>query len=396
MIGCRGVIEVGPGLIRELRCGTAVDAEMATDALEGIDDPVVLVDDLPTSVDSLWCSVLGSLDCVDCDNLTVVHPTWWAPTRIAVVRSAARTLGDHVVMRPRSWLLAQAAPGDTVVVEIAQRLVAVDHHGLQAEPRRGDPQRVTDAVVRMIADIASSATVVIDAPRSVAGADALAKMIVDGLAAINGITIVQVDDARLQRLAMKACAVQQVSEPVEAPARPVRRWRWALVMIVALIATLLGLSALDRRAAPESVMATTFLVEGHVAVEVPADWSIQRVTSGPGSARVQVTSPSDPQLALHVTQSPAGSSTLAGAAEPLKQAIDAEPANVFVDFNPAGSSAGRPAVTYREVRAGHDIRWAVIVDKAVRIAIGCQSRTGADDAVHDACELAVRSAHAIG
>jgi type VII secretion-associated protein (TIGR03931 family) len=48
------------------------------------------------------------------------------------------------------------------------------------------------------------------------------------------------------------------------------------------------------------------------------------------------------------------------------------------------------------VRAGHDIRWAVIVDKAVRIAIGCQSRTGADDAVHDACELAVRSAHAIG
>ena len=79
----------------------------------------------------------------------------------------------------------------------------------------------------------------------------------------------------------------------------------------------------------------------------------------------------------------------------MKHAIDAEPAGVFVDFNPAGLSAGRPAVTYREVRASHDIRWTVLVDKAVRISIGCQSRHGHDDVVQQVCEQAVRSARAL-
>ena len=141
---------------------------------------------------------------------------------------------------------------------------------------------------------------------------------------------------------------------------------------------------------------TTFLVEGRVALTVPANWPTQRVVAGPGSARVQVTSPSDPEVALHVTQSPVAGETLGGTAERLKQAIDAEPAGVFVDFNPSGISAGRPAVTYREVRAGHHVRWTVLLDGAVRISVGCQSRPGDEDAVRDACEQAVRSAHAIG
>ena len=52
-------------------------------------------------------------------------------------------------------------------------------------------------------------------------------------------------------------------------------------------------------------------------------------------------------------------------------------------------------MTYREVRSGHDIRWTVLVDKAVRISIGCQSRHGQDDAMRQVCELAVRSARAL-
>lgn len=394
MTSCRGVIEVGPGVIRELCCGKTADAEMAAHALEGIDDPVVLVDARPVSVDSLWCAVLDSLDCAARDNVLLVHPTWWAPARVAVARSAAQNLSDHVVMRPRSWLLAQAVPGAAVVVEIAERLVVVAHTGLQAEPRRGEPQRVAEAVLRIIASI-RPATVVVDAPPSVVGADALARLVINGLAALNGMTVAQVSDARLRQLAVKAVAGQEDCESVAAPTHGAHRGRLLMVAIT-VIATLLGLSAFAGHSAPKPAMATTFLVEGHVAMEVPANWPIQRVTSGPGSARVQVTSPSDPQLVLHMTQSPSGSSTLEGAAESLKHAIDAEPPNVFVDFNPSGSSAGRPALTYREVRVGHDIRWAVIVDKAVRIAIGCQSRTGADEAVRDACEMAVRSAHAVG
>jgi type VII secretion-associated protein (TIGR03931 family) len=52
-------------------------------------------------------------------------------------------------------------------------------------------------------------------------------------------------------------------------------------------------------------------------------------------------------------------------------------------------------VTYREIRSGHDIRWTVWVDKAVRISIGCQSRQGHDEAVDQECTVAVRSARAL-
>jgi type VII secretion-associated protein (TIGR03931 family) len=102
---------------------------------------------------------------------------------------------------------------------------------------------------------------------------------------------------------------------------------------------------------------------------------------------------------LHVTQAPAVGETLADIAEPLQLAMklaDAEAPGVFVGFDPAGSCAGRPAVTYREVRADHHVDWAVLVDRAVRIGIGCQSGPGGDDALRPVCEQAVRSAHALG
>ncbi|CPR13389.1 putative alanine and valine rich protein [Mycobacterium bohemicum DSM 44277] len=97
-----------------------------------------------------------------------------------------------------------------------------------------------------------------------------------------------------------------------------------------------------------------------------------------------------------MTQSPVPGETLSGTAERLKRALDAEPGGVFADFDPSGSTAGRPAVTYREVRARHHVRWTVFVDGPVRISIGCQSRPGAEDAVRGVCEQAVRSARAIG
>jgi type VII secretion-associated protein (TIGR03931 family) len=54
--------------------------------------------------------------------------------------------------------------------------------------------------------------------------------------------------------------------------------------------------------------------------------------------------------------------------------------------------AGRPAVTYREIRPGRVIRWSVVQAGSVRVCIGCQSAPGRDEAVRAACEQAVRSA----
>jgi type VII secretion-associated protein (TIGR03931 family) len=400
------VVAVGPKVIRQLCCGAdaVADDEMVRAAFDSIDDPVTLVDLRPVTVDSLWRMVLGSLDCGSPERVIVVHPSWWAPARVDVVGVAAQVLAGEVVMRPRSWLLTQARPHQaqrtTVVVEIADRFVAITGSSVVAESRCGEPQRVVEAVVRSVLEMTSDVTAVavIDAPSTVADAGGLATRIADGLHASGGIdAVLVVDDARL-----KTCVAQIIHDEGSSCESHVAgrhdRGHWALALAVLLtfaVAGVLGVLASARRGAPAGDgVPTTLLVEGRVALEVPAQWPTQRVVAGPGSARVQVTSPSDAEVSLHVTQSRVALESLSATADFLKQAIDAEPAGVFVDFNPTGNVAGRPAVTYREVRSAHDIRWTVLVDKAVRISIGCQSRHGHEDAMRQVCALAVRSARA--
>jgi type VII secretion-associated protein (TIGR03931 family) len=77
----------------------------------------------------------------------------------------------------------------------------------------------------------------------------------------------------------------------------------------------------------------------------------------------------------------------------LRQAVAEQPRGVFVEFNPTDRRGGRPAVTYREVRVGRDIRWAVVLDGSTRISVGCQSAPGREDTVARACEKAIESAH---
>jgi type VII secretion-associated protein (TIGR03931 family) len=238
----------------------------------------------------------------------------------------------------------------------------------------------------------------------VAGAPALATLIA-GAVRGRGQRVVEIGDAALPRLAGLAqsslCAHDEPSPPpANATAGGIRAHTWMLRALAAAAVVLAAagpaVAAMGRHGVRHpDTMPTTFLVEGRVALSVPANWPTARVVAGPGSARVQVTSPSDPEVALHVTQSPVPDETLSDTAERLKHAIDAEPAGVFVDFNPSGNSAGRPAVTYREVRASHEVRWTVLLDGTVRISIGCQSRPAGEDAVRDVCEQAVRSAHAI-
>jgi type VII secretion-associated protein (TIGR03931 family) len=143
-------------------------------------------------------------------------------------------------------------------------------------------------------------------------------------------------------------------------------------------------------------MPMTLVVEGRVGVIVPAQWVVQRITTGPGSARLQVVSPTDADIALHVTQSslPLHQSHAQVAAS-LRSALAEEPDGVFVEFNPSDRRADQPAVTYREIRADHHIAWVVLTDGSLRIAIGCQSAPGREAAVREACEAAIRSAHAV-
>jgi type VII secretion-associated protein (TIGR03931 family) len=412
----RPIIEAGPGTIRRLCCDTgAVDdddmSETVRGALGAIDDRVALVDGRPVTVHSLWCAVLRSVICTHRNGLVVVHPSWWASARVDVVTAAAKTVADDVLARPRSWLLTRASDAEaTVLVEIAERLVVITGLRVVAIPRSAEPHAVAAEVATVVGGMTrdTTAAAVVDAPSSVAGAPALAASIAETVRS-GGRAVLEIGDARLRRLAESALPVS--SEPSEprltagagggrSRARAATRFGGAAVGLTVLSLAVSGVATEGRHGAspPAQVqmVPTTFLVEGRVALTVPANWPAQRVVTGPGSARVQVTSPSDPEVALHVTQSPVVGETLSGTAERLKRAIDAEPAGVFVDFNPSGTSVGRPAVTYREVRTNHHVLWTVLLDGPVRISVGCQSRPGGEDAVRDACEQAVRSAHAIG
>jgi type VII secretion-associated protein (TIGR03931 family) len=420
----RAIIEAGPATIRRLCCGTDVAADAETSerhaaALAAIDDHVALVDGCPVTVASLWHDALRVLDCGRTDmpkSMVVVHPSWWPASRVGVVTAAA----NGVIAQPRSWLLtaaSAASPETTVVVEIAERLVSVGgdskRERLVAVPRRAGLRSVAEEVAAAVAVMGrgSTSVVVIDAPSAVAGAVTLAPMIIAAIRdADNGQTAVVVDDVRLPRLAQSVCFPEEDSSPSSQCAAYSGGFGWqgwkrsgVVAAGVVLAVAVPAVAAVDRGGVPATVAApATFLVEGRVALTAPANWSVQRVTGGPGSARLQVTSPSDPEVALHVTQSPVpdtaheGPETLKATAARLKRAIDAEPAGVFVDFNPSAVSVGRSAVTYREIRAGHQVRWAVLLDGAVQISIGCQSRPGGEDAVREVCEQAVRSAHAVG
>lgn len=173
-----------------------------------------------------------------------------------------------------------------------------------------------------------------------------------------------------------------------------RRWpggaTWLLPVAASVIALLVG------SAQPKPDPGPQALVEGRVAVQVPPLWTVERITGGPGSRRVQVSSPSEADVALHITQSYAPEMTLAEAADVLRRAIASQPAGVFVDFRADDVVVGRPAVTYREIRPGRVIRWAAIPAGATRIGIGCQSPPELEHAVRSACDEAVRSARDLG
>lgn len=409
----RPVIEAGPGTVRRLCCGTGTIDECETadairSALDAIDDRVALVGERPITVDALWEAALRSASCTSSDGMVVVHPSWWSSSRVGVLTAAAARVAGGVRTRPRSWLLAQAFRAQRpVTVEITERLVVITATEVTAVPRNADPQAVAEAVADVIAG-AAPAAVVIDTPSTVTGASALAALIADAVRGSGRTTrdVLQINDLRLTRLARAAFPARSAplrpGSAARATAHPSRvrtlGGLGAAAIVVAAAAPAAMAPSRPGEAPPKRVDAapTTYLVEGRVALSVPATWPTRRVVTGPGSARVQVTSPADPEVALHITQSPVAAETLSGTAERLKRAIDAEPAGLFVDFNPSGTSAGRPAVTYREVRAGHHVRWTVLLDGPVRISVGCQSRPDDEGAVRDACEQAVRTAHAIG
>jgi type VII secretion-associated protein (TIGR03931 family) len=245
----------------------------------------------------------------------------------------------------------------------------------------------------LLAKVPMSTSALVDAPEGVEGAGSLAVTLADRLRA-NGVDVTIADRDWVRR------AVDELRSPdetYEVPSSPKRSGRATAVMAGTLVsaAVLCGGFAV-RHSAPAADMPMTLLVEGRVGVMVPALWEVQRVTSGPGSARVQVVSPDDATVALHITQSsPAAQQSHEQMAESLRRVLGQEPDGVFIEFNPSDSRGDHAVATYREIRRDRHIAWFVQIDRSLRIAVGCQSAPGHDDAVREVCDQAIRSAHAV-
>jgi type VII secretion-associated protein (TIGR03931 family) len=386
------VLEIGPAVVRshptrqsgaKVRVDadkTSNSAELISAALAGIDDTTVLFREQPVAVADLWRRVIAASVETRCESLTVVHPSWWVRHRVARIVDAAATLVTDVRALSRSAVISADDPA--IVVEIADDVVAIS--SCTGPPvvliRPGDPCDAAQAI-----ETEPGTEVLIDVPPGVAGAAEYARALRATL--------------RQRGAAARLAGIHDVPPPasvVELPpaATPPRPWRGPALAAASVALTVCAIGvATERNRAPTTALEPVNLVEGRVTLRIPPQWTVARITAGPGSRRIQASSPSEPGVALHATQSYAPGETLDRTADILRQAIAEQPRGVFVDFNAADRRAGRPAVTYREVRVGRDIRWTVVLDGSTRISVGCQSAPGREDTVADPCEKAIESAH---
>ncbi|GLP82314.1 type VII secretion-associated protein [Mycobacterium antarcticum] len=372
------VVVVGPGLITGP--GT-VDRDDAVTALECIDDDLALLEDRVVAVDDVWRDVLGSAAGGPCARMFLICPSWWPEARVDRVVAAAEWWSASVSVLTRVEVLKTAA----TVVEVAPDLLVVQTDGRRRViARTGADAAVLDAVVSSVDGLAA---VTVDVPAGVTpfGAELV------GALRRRGVDVTCESDQTLVAAVRRDDAARRAEHSVRHHLTP----RAAALAVAILSVAALTTAALGLGPAPDELPPAAWLVEGRVALEVPAQWTVERVTSGPGSARVQVVSTIDRIEAIHLTQSwvPEGQ-TLDAAAVALAKALAEQPDGIFVDFTPAGERAHRPAVTYREIRPDRHIDWTVLLDGHVRIAIGCQ---GAADRPGPAvpCDRAIRSAHAV-
>ena len=270
------VVEVGPGTVRG---ASDVAENLVSTALECIDDEIALLDEQPVAVAAVWREVFRSALPDGVDTAVLVCPTWWPSSRVECVREAAVSTTANVVVLQRAQVLIGDAPGMTTVIEIAPEFVAVSRAGcvVTAVPRLDE----SADVARTVADTVGSATaVLVDAPVGVDDAVALAGAISECLRT-DGVAVTTVHQDRVM------AAVQD--QPTEGPhglESPGRRWPRVVVLAAGVVSVALvcaGLAARSDMNGPQATsMPMTLLVEGRVAVKVPAQWMVRRITSGSG------------------------------------------------------------------------------------------------------------------
>ncbi|PRC41701.1 type VII secretion-associated protein, partial [Mycobacterium sp. ITM-2017-0098] len=274
------VVEVGPQTVRG---SGAVPHQWISTALKFIADRMALLDEQPVDVSALWRDVLGAVAGERADPLVLVVPAWWPQSRVDVVLDSAGAVSADVIVLQRSAVLADAAESTAAtVVELSAEYAVVTAPG--SEPvifSRG-----TDAFA---AHLETATAVLLDVP---AGVSPLPGVVTAGLRRL-GIPITHSTDARLGRAATAAALRLAAQEGFSVRRiRPSRRVTAVLAGSALTVAAACGgwaVQAMEAR--PPTDAASRLLVDGRIAVRVPASWTVERITSGSGSARVRVSAP---------------------------------------------------------------------------------------------------------
>jgi type VII secretion-associated protein (TIGR03931 family) len=380
------VVVVGPAAVRGP--GT-VDATMVAVALEAIDDRLAVHADRVVAVRELWGEVMRAALAGRCEAAVLVVPSWWPRSRVELMEEALLDSCAHVSVLPRG---DSSRFEDSHVVELGPDCVVV--HAVAGErfvlPAAGRRESVADTV---LATLPEATSVVLDVPDGVPESSLLAGELARRLRT-RAIAVTSLDDDGVRR-AVVASRQADVGERRNQAIARARNPRVAVAIgAVAVLTALVG-AAMNPGADGHESADVSWVVEGRVAVEVPADWQVKRVVSGPGSARVQVLSPRNSLVGIHITQARVGAQeTPQQTAEAMRAALDEQPRGLFSDFSPEAGTAGRPAVIYRERRSAIGVDWAVILDGGVRIAVGCQYALERPEP-DPACGRAVRSAHVV-
>lgn len=356
-----------------------VRGELVRAGLDFLDDPDTIVDDLPVSVDSVLREIIGTAVGCDrrvADGLVLVCPGWWPSARLDRIRAAATAACADAVVVTRAHVHRRRHPGVDIIVEIADEFVlaATADTTVLVVPRR------TGVAAAVAAGLDEPTSVLIDVPGGIAGARAVATETAAGVR--RGGEVAIVGDHQLLQTAGDMCA----------PSTDPPRHRLPWVVVVCLLAAATAVAVTLHRPPREPLDRTTIsMTEGRVAARVPADWVVERITSGTGSRRVQVTE-SGGERALLIVQSPA-EADMTATATTLATALHREDPTVFTDFEATRQRAGRPVITYTETREGRKTEWSVFLDGGVRIAVGCQSTTARE--MREICDQTIASARGV-
>jgi type VII secretion-associated protein (TIGR03931 family) len=377
------VVVIGPGAVRG---PLSANPDLVSVALECIDDRLAVWDDRVVTVWALWCDVLHEVGAGTCESAAVVVPTWWPRSRVEFVEDVLLTACARVVVLRRAHALRSET---AAFVELGPNCIVV--HPPDGEQcvvsRSQSADFVVDAVLTTLNAVAA---VVIDVPCGASDVARLSEQLARRLRRRNvDVSLVDDDDVR------RAVQAQRRVPVTRLPRRRIRAPRSAVVTgALAAVAALAGAVVTSGADGPDGA-GFTWIVEGRVAFEAPDSWTVQRVTSGLGSARVQVNSPIEERLAIHVTQARVPDhETRQATADTLRVALEAQPDGVFRDFDADDVEADRSVVTYTEVRSAVAVDWVVVVDRGLRIAVGCQ-HPHAQLGGGPVCEHTVRTVHAI-